>query len=114
LDALAAADVVVYPSRDEIFGLVPLEALLCGSPVIVADDSGCGEVIGRVGGGLVVRQGDSAGLTEAIRVVLAAPAWWRRVAAEAQERVRAAYAADSVCAQIEDVYRELVPEMAIR
>src|SRR4051794_1786159 len=34
LDALAAADVVVYPSRDEIFGLVPLEALLAGTPVV--------------------------------------------------------------------------------
>jgi glycosyltransferase involved in cell wall biosynthesis len=32
------ADVVVYPSQDEIFGLVPLEAW-AGTPVIVADDS---------------------------------------------------------------------------
>ena len=54
LDALAAADVVVYPSRDEIFGLVPLEALLSGTPVVVCGDSGCGEVISRVGGGLIV------------------------------------------------------------
>ena len=52
LEALAAADVVVYPSRDEVFGLVPLEALLCGTPVVVCDDSGCGEVIATVGGGL--------------------------------------------------------------
>src|SRR5262249_2846963 len=37
LAALAAADVVVYPSADEIFGLVPLESLLAGTPVIVAD-----------------------------------------------------------------------------
>ena len=44
LDLLADADVVVYPSADEVFGLVPLEALLCGTPVVVADDSGCAEV----------------------------------------------------------------------
>ena len=50
--------VLVYPSRDEIFGLVPLEALLCGTPVIVADDSGCGEVIQTVGGGQLVPVGD--------------------------------------------------------
>jgi len=36
LEALADAEVLVYPSQDEIFGLVPLEALLCGTPVIVA------------------------------------------------------------------------------
>ena len=47
LEALADADVLVYPSQDEIFGLVPLEALLSGTPVIVADDSGCGEVVQR-------------------------------------------------------------------
>ena len=36
----------------EIFGLVPLEALLCGTPVVVAGDSGCGEVVvAAVGGG---------------------------------------------------------------
>ena len=58
LDALAAANVVVYPSRDEIFGLVPLEALLCGTPVVVCDDSGCGEVISATGGGLVVPPAD--------------------------------------------------------
>lgn len=50
LEAIAAADVVVYPSRDEVFGLVPLEALLAGTPVVVCSDSGCAEVIGRTGG----------------------------------------------------------------
>ena len=54
LELLADADVVVYPSEHEIFGLVPLEALLVGTPVVVADDSGCGEVVSQVGGGLVV------------------------------------------------------------
>ena len=45
---------MVYPSAHEVFGLVPLEALLWGTPVIVSGDSGCGEVIGRTGGGQVV------------------------------------------------------------
>ena len=61
LELLASADVVVYPSEHEIFGLVPLEALLAGTPVVVADDSGCGEVIAATGGGLVV-QGDADAL----------------------------------------------------
>ena len=58
LDALAAASVVVYPSRHEVFGLVPLEALLSGSPVIVCNDSGAGEIIRTVGGGQIVPVGD--------------------------------------------------------
>src|SRR6185436_16167317 len=39
LHALADADVVVYPGEHEVFGLVAIEALLCGTPVVVADDS---------------------------------------------------------------------------
>jgi glycosyltransferase involved in cell wall biosynthesis len=104
LEALAAADVVVYPSEDEIFGLVPLEALLCGTPVIVADDSGCGEVIAATGGGQVVRVGDAEALAAAIRQVLRSPDRWRAAAAGAAVNVRAAYNPQTVCDQIEDVY----------
>ena len=34
LAALADATVLAYPSVDEIFGLVPIEAILCGTPSI--------------------------------------------------------------------------------
>jgi glycosyltransferase involved in cell wall biosynthesis len=108
LDALADADLVVYPSEHEIFGLVPLEALLCGTPVAVADDSGCGEVVRETGGGLVVRVGDMAAWATAIDHVLADPDAWRQRAREAAAIVRARYGGDRVCAQLEDVYGELV------
>lgn len=62
LELLADTDVLVYPSADEVFGLVPFEGLLCGAPVVVADDCGCGELIGEAGAGLLVRYGDVEGL----------------------------------------------------
>jgi len=108
LEALADADVLVYPSQHEIFGLVPLEALLCGTPVIVADDSGCGEVVRSIGGGQVVPLGDAETLARAIDRVLEAPPAWRAAAIDAAARVRAAYGDDVVCAQIEQLYGELV------
>lgn len=114
LDALAAADVVVYPSRDEIFGLVPLEALLCGTPVVVCGDSGCGEVIGRVGGGLIVRHGDPSALGLAIESVLRDPAHWRRLAASAAIRARALFGADVVCNALEAVYEDVCRAAASR
>ena len=107
LELLASADVVVYPSEHEIFGLVPLEALLAGTPVVVADDSGCGEVIAAMGGGLVVNA-DADGLRSAIDHILDNPAHWRAAAAEAGRRVRAHYAADIVCAQLEHVYSDVL------
>ncbi len=107
LAALAAADIVVYPSRDEVFGLVPVEALLCGTPVVVSSDSGCGEVIGQLGGGHIVPFGDRDTLAGAIRAILREPAVWRTRAREAGARARQRFASDVVCARLEEVYREV-------
>jgi glycosyltransferase involved in cell wall biosynthesis len=106
LELLADADLVVYPSEHEIFGLVPLESLLAGTPVVVANDSGCGEVVAAMGGGLVV-DGDAEALRSAMDHILAAPAHWRAAAAEAARRVRATYAPDVISAQLEQVYRDV-------
>jgi glycosyltransferase involved in cell wall biosynthesis len=114
LEALADADVVVYPSQHEIFGLVPLEALLAGTPVIVADDSGCGEVVRSTGGGQLVAAGDSEALARAIDRVLSSPAEWRSAAAGAAARVRAAYGGEAVCSQIDEVYGEMVANTMCR
>ena len=108
LEALADADVVVYASQDEIFGLVPLEALLCGTPVIVADDSGCGEVIASTGGGQVVRMGDVSQLASAIAHTLDEPDRWHAAAAAAAARVRTDYDAGVVCDRLEEIYREMM------
>lgn len=70
LELLADADVLVYASTAEVFGLVPFEGLLCGAPVVVGDDCGCGELISEAGAGLLVRHGDVAGLRSRIRALL--------------------------------------------
>ena len=108
LDLLADADVVVYPSADEVFGLVPLEALLCGTPVVVADDSGCGEIVGGLPGGQVTPLGDPRALAAAIDRVLAAPAPWRAAATEGGDRVKALYSSTAVSARVDAVYQELL------
>jgi glycosyltransferase involved in cell wall biosynthesis len=108
LDALADADIVVYPSQDEVFGLVPLEALLSGTPVIVADDSGCGEIIRQTGGGQVVPTGNVDALARAIGAMLEARADWRAATEPAAGRIRAAFGEDDVCARVEALYSEMV------
>jgi len=107
LEALADADIVVYPSQDEIFGLVALEAILAGTPVIVADDSGCGEVVRSAGGGELVPVGDAAALAGAIARALQGTTARTAVAAAA-DRVRALYGDEVVCAQLERLYNEIV------
>lgn len=110
LDALAAADVVVYPSRDEIFGLVAMEALLCGTPVVVSNDSGCGEIVGDVGGGLTVPYGNPQTLAAAVDAILTSPALWRARARAAAPHIRSRFGTDAVCERLEAVYDQVLCE----
>jgi glycosyltransferase involved in cell wall biosynthesis len=71
LGLLVDADVLVYPSTAEVFGLVPLEGLLCGAPVVVGGDCGCGELIREAGAGLLVTHGDVGQIRASIRTLLA-------------------------------------------
>ena len=106
LEALADADVVTYASEHEVFGLVPVEALLCGTPVVVANDSGCGEVIAATGAGLTVPPGNAAELARAIaRVLEDVDAWRDRVAAARPGLAR--YERDQVCAELARLYERV-------
>jgi len=61
----SAADVCIVPSRREPFGLVAVEALACGSPVIATNQGGLPDIINDDVGALV-EVDDSFGLSEAI------------------------------------------------
>jgi glycosyltransferase involved in cell wall biosynthesis len=107
LDALADADVVAYASELEVFGIVAVEALLCATPVVVAGDSGCGEVVTEVGGGLVVPPGDPVQLRAGIETILADLTAWRLKAADARERCER-YSSDRVAAALETTYARVL------
>ncbi len=63
-----AAELFVYPSLYEGFGLPPLEAMACGTPVVAANTSSLPEVVGEAG--MLVDPLDVEGLAEAMRRVL--------------------------------------------
>ena len=112
LDALAAADVVVYPSADEVFGLVAFEALLAGTPVVVGGDSGCGEIVAQTGGGVVVPIDDVVALSAAIRSILASPRKWRAQAQAAASLVRTRFDGHVVAEKLDALYHELIATRA--
>jgi glycosyltransferase involved in cell wall biosynthesis len=65
------ADLFVYPSLYEGFGLPPLEAMACGCPTVTSDSSSLPEVVGDAG--LMVNPNSSADLVEAMARVLMEP-----------------------------------------
>jgi glycosyltransferase involved in cell wall biosynthesis len=102
------ADVLVYPSTYEIFGLVPFEALLCGTPVIVTDDCGCGELIKEAECGYLVHYGDVTGLAETLRSALEHPDVNRRMVEAGRQYVEEHLAWESVVKQVEEMYEGCV------
>lgn len=65
------AAVFAYPSRFEGFGLPPLEAMACGTPVVASSATSLPEVVGDAG--RLVSPDDPAAWSEAIREVLEDP-----------------------------------------
>lgn len=64
LPYLHAADVLVHPSYCDGFGYAPLEAVQCGVPVIVTDQTGMKEFVHEGVNGYVVRTGSPTAILE--------------------------------------------------
>ncbi|MHB8644210.1 MAG: glycosyltransferase family 4 protein [Thermomicrobiales bacterium] len=80
------ADCYVAPSLYEGFGLTPLEAMACGTPVIAADASCTPEVVGDAA--LLVAPQNVAGFADAIVRVLTDDALARRTRQQGRDRAR--------------------------
>lgn len=89
-------DLVVLPSLNstESFGLVQVEAMLCGAPSIASDLPGVRQPVWQTGMGRVVPVGDAETLAEAILAVLATPEAYRRPRAEIASRFGTGRTAD--------------------
>jgi glycosyltransferase involved in cell wall biosynthesis len=65
-DIYRAADVLLYPSRADSFGLVALESIASGTPVVASRLPGLDEVVRPGSSGLLCEIGDVAGFTRAL------------------------------------------------
>ena len=83
------AELFVYPSRLEGFGLPVVEAMACGTPVVASDVPALREVAGDDGGAVFVPPGDAPALAQAMTGLLADPAAAARARAAGPARARA-------------------------
>lgn len=65
---ISGAKALVYPSHYEGFGMPPLEALACGTPVITSDNSSLPEVVGSAG--VMLNATDTVGFTKQLKHIL--------------------------------------------
>ena len=95
-------------SRSEGLGLVLVEAMAAGRPVVATRVGGVPEVVVDGETGLLVEPGDVDALAAAIRRLLADPALAQRMGAAGRERVRALFSAERMAEQTAAVYEELI------
>ena len=102
---LAAADVYVFPSESESFGLSALEALASGVPVVAAKVGGVPEVVRDGVTGALLPLGDIDGMADATARFLE-PTAWAAASAAACADARARFATADVVARYEALYAD--------
>ncbi|MFP3282945.1 MAG: glycosyltransferase family 4 protein [Nitrososphaeria archaeon] len=110
MELYAAADLAVFPSIYEPFGIVALEAMSMGKPVVVSDVGGLAEVVENGVNGLKVPCCDQRALSDAISWMLDNPDGASRMGAEGARLVRERYAWDTLADRTLDTYGRVLDE----
>lgn len=101
---------LVFPSLLEGFGLPPLEAMACGTPVIASNSSSIPEVVGDAG--MLVDPYDVQALSNAVRRVLSDESLRASMSAKGIERARS-FSWDRTAEQVLEVLREAAGKAGI-
>jgi glycosyltransferase involved in cell wall biosynthesis len=106
---LAGADIAVLPSRFESFGLVYVEAMAAGLPVVALEESGADEVVAAGDTGVLCRA-DPEAVAEAVSVLVADPAR----ASEMGQRGRARFEREFTVAAMADRFLAMFHRVGAR
>jgi D-inositol-3-phosphate glycosyltransferase len=107
-DYYAAADLCLMPSRYESFGMVALEAMACGVPVVASRAGGLAVTVQDGATGRLVPEGDVAALAWAVAGLLADGPGRRALGVRAVEWARR-FAWPTVGRSVAELYTELLP-----
>jgi D-inositol-3-phosphate glycosyltransferase len=106
----AAADVCVVPSHYEPFGLVAIEAMASGTPVIASDVGGLQFTVVNEQTGLLAPPKDVEKFARSIERILDDPQWQKQLGINARKRVEEKFSWSGVAAQLDEVYLKLIEQ----
>ncbi len=101
---LRDADVYMFASETESFGLGVLEAMACGVPVVGPDVGGVSEVLGEPPAGRLVRDASAAALADSARALLVDAHAYTRIAERGRGRARSVFAPERIVASYTTAY----------
>lgn len=102
-----ACEIFALPSRGEGFGLVYLEAMACGKPVIGGAHGGAPEVIDDGKTGYLVQHGDTEQLATSLEALLVDPQLGRDMGARGRERVEQDFRFNVFAKSLKKILRDL-------
>ncbi|HZG04032.1 MAG TPA: glycosyltransferase [Streptomyces sp.] len=116
---IRSADLVLSTPRYEPFGIVPLEAMACGVPIVATGVGGHLDSVADKVTGRLVPPGDPGALARAVNELTGSPELLRRYGEAGRERALARFSWERVADGAEQVYaqvvaRHRVPTGAIR
>jgi glycosyltransferase involved in cell wall biosynthesis len=106
---MAAADVFAMPSIGEPFGLVYLEAMAIGLPVVALDSGGTAESVEHGVTGLLSPEGDPDALTANLKALLRSPELRMSMGRRGRESVEKYFTTERVARDMESIYERTGP-----
>jgi N-acetyl-alpha-D-glucosaminyl L-malate synthase BshA len=107
-ELLACADLFLLPSASESFGLVALEAMACGAPVVASNVGGLPEVIEHGTTGYMFDIGDIDGMAEAGLRIMGDDKHWRSLSEAGRALAAERFSAERVVPMYERYYEQVL------
>jgi glycogen(starch) synthase len=110
LERYAACDIFIAPSQYESFGLVFIEAMCFGKPVVAFDVGGASEIVSDGETGLLAPPGDRAALAACVLGLAEDPALRERLGRRAREVYEQRYTTELMIDRLEAFYECVVAD----